>query len=206
MRIHALLLAVLALPCAAAPSEEEVPATFEYVATSSADALTYARQCLPGVTEGEFRKAVPEEKSKAASILSLNKPASPTLVVTAEKTFCLRNPRDKFPLLAHEALDDTVNFPGMPDAERLAFQAALLRQLAIKGSATALLKTDRGTAFGLTYLLPSRHPVRIYYQMAFLNQGDFDETRFDVVTSVRGNSKHLMRGQPAEGVKSLFVK
>ncbi len=206
-----LLVSALLTPVLAWSDTEEVkiPEKFDAVPTSDAGAYAFASKCMPTLTEEIFKGFVKEVANNKSV---LNRPPNsnnPFLVVNSTRTICVAVSKTRQPVMPTEIFDDTISFPGMTAGDVIALRVSLAQQLAQTGAASALVKNEKGNAFAISYLFASDTPNRIYYHMAFLKAGMFDESRFPVVMQNTGGvSVHAQAfaGQPTESYKDLFLK
>lgn len=201
---------VLLIPVLAWSDTEEIkiPEKFDAISTSDAGAYAFASKCMPSLTEDTFKGFV---KQVADNKSVLNRPPNsnnPFLVVNSTRTVCVAVSKTRQPIMPTEIFDNTISFAGMAASDVIALRVALAQQLAQTGAASALVKNEKGNAVAISYLFASDTPNRIYYHMAFLKAGQFDESRFPVVMQNTGGvsvNAQAIAGQPTESYKNLFL-
>lgn len=201
---------VLLIPVLAWSDTEEIkiPEKFDAISTSDAGADAFASKCMPSLTEDTFKGFV---KQVADNKSVLNRPPNsnnPFLVVNSTRTVCVAVSKTRQPIMPTEIFDNTISFAGMAASDVIALRVALAQQLAQTGAASALVKNEKGNAVAISYLFASDTPNRIYYHMAFLKAGQFDESRFPVVMQNTGGvsvNAQAIAGQPTESYKNLFL-
>lgn len=181
-----------------------VQKNFESVQTSASDAARFAANCISSITEAEFRKMIVDAGAGGRMVSRPSDQTKPYLVVGASKAICIRMSTRKYPILPMEVFEGTVEFSGMSLEEKDRLHRSLALQILNAGTASALIKNDRGNAYAVTYLTASAMPTKIYYHAHFLKTGEFDESKYPLVLSSPGGMSIVGRGNPSEHAKTIF--
>lgn len=187
-------------------AEITIPESYESAASFTPEAIQIATHCVPGTTESNYLQMAKDADPKILTSIAPPNPSDPYLLVNSITTYCIAMSDKKFPILPQEAFEETINFPDMGKEQQQQLRTSLARQIAMSGSATALLKNDKGNAFKVSYLIAANRPTKIYYRLAFFKPGEFDETKYETVIMYTGNVQQVSRGTPSEYVKLLFTK
>lgn len=177
-----------------------IPKKWESAPTSTPEATEVAARCM-GMPEKELQRMVSDAGANSFVTKRASDRMKPYLTVNARQVICVQNSKNGWPILPAEAYQSTINFENMPADQLDAYHIALSRQLAMRGSAQALVMHDTGTASLVSYLFSFDQPLKIHYQKSFLKAGEFDEKKFEHVFKSLGSVTVTARGQPAERYK-----
>jgi hypothetical protein len=206
MLLKKLFLPLFTLCAISVSAETNIPEHFNSAPSLSVEAIELATNCAEGTTESSYIKMVKDSGSNNLVAINSPDPLKPYLLVNAKTTYCIPLSEKKFPILAQEAFDDTITFSNMDNDQAKLLKISLARQIALTGTAVALLTNNKGNAYKLSYMVTTERPTKIYYQLSFLKPGEFDVSKYETVMNYSGNVSVVNRGQPSERVKFLFTK
>jgi hypothetical protein len=189
--------------------EITIPDKFDSVSTSAADAYVFAGKCMPSVTEASFGRTIKDIGTNASAVTRSPDRQKPFLAINSTRTICVQMSSKQYPILPAEIFDETIGFDGLSAEDTKALRVSLARQLALGGAASALVKNEKGNASAVYYMFVSDTPDKLYYHMAFLKAGEFDESKYPIVVQHTGAMSTVargQRGQPPETYKYMFQK
>jgi hypothetical protein len=171
------LLGALAGPVLA---NDPVPDKYDAAPTGSDAAAELAMRCIPGTTAEAYQKMAGDARPGSVTYTWPTSRTASFLAVNAKRTICGTRAASGQPILPLEAFEKTVDFDGMPPEMQAAMRTSLSRQLAREGAARVLVRGDKN-AYALTFLFASDRPTRLYYQGAWLKEGEFVEAQYPAV-------------------------
>lgn len=208
MIAKSILFAVFSLLTTSALAEPVIPEHYDSAPNSSPEALQLAKRCRPERLESDYLQMV-QDVGKYKRAISLGYPRElnkPYLVVSSKKTVCIPMSDKKFPILAQEAFDQTIEFPGMTDSEAQRMKIFLAQQIALAGSVVVLVKNEKGNAIQIGYMTVTQWPNKIFYRSGFLKRGEYDESNYPMVFKTTGDTFNIvLRGDAKESFKELFL-
>lgn len=186
-------------------SDIEIPQKWESAAPSTPEATELAARCM-GMPESELRRITSDASGNKVVTQSRKDLTKPYLVVSSKRVICVQKSSNGFPILPFAAFQSTINFDSVSPEQLAAYHTSLSRQLARRGSAVVLVKTELGTAFLINYLFAANPPFKMYYSLSFLKKGEFDAQKFESVFewSSFGPVSVKARGEPSEQSKALI--
>ena len=127
-----ILFATCSLLMVSALAEPVIPEHYDSAPNSSPEALQLVKRCQPERSESAYLQMVKdvEKYERAINLANPRELNQPYLVVNPKKTFCIPMSEKKFPILAQETFDNTIEFPGMSDSETRRLRVFLAQQIA----------------------------------------------------------------------------
>lgn len=208
MIAKAVLFITCSLLTASALAEPVISEHYDSAPNSSPEALQLVKRCQPERSESSYLQMV-KDVGKYERAINLSNPRElnkPYLVVSPKKTFCIPMSEKKFPILAQEAFDRTIEFPGMTDSETQRLRIFLAQQIALAGSVVVLVKNEKGNAIQIGYMTIAQWPNKIFYRSGFLKRGEYDESNYPMTFKTIGDTFSIhLRGEVKESFKELFL-
>ena len=203
-----ILFAICSLLMVSALAEPVISEHYDSAPNSSPEALQLVKRCQPERSESAYLQMVKdvEKYERAINLANPRELNQPYLVVNPKKTFCIPMSEKKFPILAQEAFDNTIEFPGMSDSETRRLRVFLAQQIALAGSVVVLVKNEKGNAIQIGYMTVAQWPNKIFYRSGFLKRGEYDESNYPMIFKTTGDTFSIsLRGEIKESFKELFL-
>lgn len=199
-KLFILSLLVLINPIQMLSVENDIQHDFLSIAIDDKNAYAFAKECMSTISEDSIKEP---EKNKISVIRPADK-TKPYLSITNKKIYCINMSKNQNPILPLNVFENTIDFPDMEKDEIIKLRTDLSKQLAITGSATAIVVNEKGNANVLTYLFAHETPIKFFYHASFLKNGEFNEKTFPIVYRAKGGMSITARGQSPEYSKLFF--
>lgn len=188
---------------------DDVPEKFDIYWSGAPDAYEKFKSCIPSASEETFKSNVlniANNLTSRTSGLEAARIIAPMLsradnsnsskriayvLAHGDAFLCINlNTRYK-PIIPLSFFDGTINFPSQSSEERKALYTDLAQQLAKHGFAQALIVMNNGDAKHISYMNDSVEPIRVYYNISSLKQGEYIEQDFKPIYRVKNSVMHV---------------